>query len=272
MTYITTNTWANHGKKSPSAHLTVQKNRIKKYDSNFYLKDGQEFEIELYNPTTSEVLAVIKLNGESIGPGGIVLRPGERVWLERFLDNSRKFKFSTYTVSGSAETREAIANNGDLNVQFYNKKTPNFYFSNAGGSFTVNNSGGSYTANANLTANCDYTTTYNTGTKLTGMGWTDANFSTFSQPVAGSLSSLYSADVKTIETGRVENGSASSQVFSTTDMQFEAYPFHILGYKILPISNKPTYSKDLKIAKYCTECGSRTKDSWKFCATCGNKI
>ena len=58
-----------------------------------YLQNGQEFEIELYNPTSEVVMAKIEMNGKSISSSGIVLRPGERVFLERFLDNSNKFKF-----------------------------------------------------------------------------------------------------------------------------------------------------------------------------------
>ena len=47
--------------KQPIAHITVQKNRQKKGDKVF-LKNGTEFEIELYNPTDKVVLARIWIN------------------------------------------------------------------------------------------------------------------------------------------------------------------------------------------------------------------
>ena len=82
----------------------------------------------------------------------------------------------------------------------------------------------------------------------------------------------FSSNTKSIETGRIDKGSNSQQKFETVNMQFETFPLTIVHFKLLPLSTKPTYSKDLKIAKYCTDCGTRTKENWKFCATCGNKI
>ena len=35
----------------PEAHLTVNKNRIKQYCDNVYMKHGTEYEIEMFNPT-----------------------------------------------------------------------------------------------------------------------------------------------------------------------------------------------------------------------------
>lgn len=273
MTHITTNSWASSNKKMPTALIAVQKNRIRQYGKNFYLADGQEFEIELYNPTTSEVLAVIRINDESIGQAGsgIVLRPGERIWLERFLDSKAKFKFSTYRVSTSAESIEAIANNGSVHVDFYAKKSP-IYFNNTGSTISWTN----YNQQPfNWTTHNVHNSTPTNGSAFTsnGLNFNSSIGSATSDTlnVAGSYSN-YSAQVKSIETGRVEHGSESSQYFATVDMQFEAIPFCSADYKILPLSTKPIYSKDLKIAKYCTDCGTRTKENWKFCATCGNKI
>jgi hypothetical protein len=38
----------------PDADISIKKNRIKKYGSNIYLKDGTEFEIELTNHSTKK--------------------------------------------------------------------------------------------------------------------------------------------------------------------------------------------------------------------------
>ncbi|HOG38684.1 MAG TPA: hypothetical protein PLD95_04445, partial [bacterium] len=81
----------------PSAFITKGRQRIKQYNDTVYLKNGDEFEIELFNPTQNKIRAEILLNDVSIG-SGIVLRPGERVFLDRYLDEPKKFKFETYNV------------------------------------------------------------------------------------------------------------------------------------------------------------------------------
>jgi ribosomal protein L44E len=111
----------NTGYVTPSAYVTKNRQRVKQYNESVYLNNGDEFEIELFNPTQNKVLAKIELNGKSIG-SGIIVRPGERVFLERYLDVARKFLFETYKVSGtSAEVARAIANNGLVNVKFFSE-------------------------------------------------------------------------------------------------------------------------------------------------------
>jgi hypothetical protein len=84
-----TNTWS--ATKRPEAFITKGKKRIKQFDGQVYLSDGDEYEIELFNPTQEVVLAKIKIDGDYIAGGGIVLRRGERVFLERFLDSPNRF-------------------------------------------------------------------------------------------------------------------------------------------------------------------------------------
>jgi len=51
----------------PKAWIATDGSRKKiKNDKNVYLKDQEKFEIELFNPTTSKVLAKINLNGNPI--------------------------------------------------------------------------------------------------------------------------------------------------------------------------------------------------------------
>jgi hypothetical protein len=71
---------------TPTANLAVNKSRLKVYNPNFdmpnYLQN-QEFAIELFNP--SKKIAKISLNGDYISQGGLVLKPGQRVFLD-YLD------------------------------------------------------------------------------------------------------------------------------------------------------------------------------------------
>lgn len=121
------------GPSVPSAQICINKSRLKLYhketNPTYYLQKGQEFQIELFNPTSDTILAKIQLNGKHISQGGLVLRPGERVFLERYLDVARRFLFDTYEVANTAEVRKAIEDNGDFKVDFYKetRQSLNYY-------------------------------------------------------------------------------------------------------------------------------------------------
>ena len=114
----------------PTAHITKKKSRLKVYNGHVvFLNDKDNFEFEIHNPKNKTVLCKIKLNGEYISTGGIVLKPGQRVFLERFLDSNNKFEFSTYKVKDTSENRSAIDLNGDVLIEFYDEQqvVNNFY-------------------------------------------------------------------------------------------------------------------------------------------------
>ena len=84
----------------PTANLAINKNRLKVYNQNskqptYYLKDGTEFQIELFNPKTEPILAKIEINGKLISQSGLILNPGQRVFLDRYIDIAKKFKFES---------------------------------------------------------------------------------------------------------------------------------------------------------------------------------
>lgn len=120
------------GPAVPTAQICINKSRLKVYnketDPTYYLEKGQEFQIELHNPTQNTILAKIKLNGQAISQGGLVLKPGQRVFLERYIDVARKFLFDTYEVNNTAENQKAIEKNGDFVVEFYNESIPNYIY------------------------------------------------------------------------------------------------------------------------------------------------
>jgi hypothetical protein len=261
--YTKTTVWVT-GKK-PYAHVSTKKNRIKEYDGCIYLEDNQEFEIELFNPYQQEVLAKIKLNGEYISGSGVVIRPGERVWLERYLDKNSKFKFSTYDVENTQESKEAVANNGLVEVEFFDKVS--LYYKSY---FTVN-----MPSVFNMPSWNNSGTWFNDGLFNISASGTVNNTSGVTNNTAGvNYSQNYSSDVKTksFETGRVSEGSGSNQAFSNVNMEFESLPCSTSRIKILPLSTKHQFSKDLKVRQYCTGCGTKINASWKFCASCGEKM
>ena len=240
-----------------TAHITKNRNRSKIYENSVYLKDGENFEIELFNPTTSRVLAKITINGNSISNSGIVLKPGERVYLERFIDSNNKFVFETYQVEGSNESLNAIRNNGIVEVSFYTEITTSTYTSNPG-SFTIGNNSGYLSGTLYDTYNAPFG-----GTTVNHL-FTTTSFTNDSLGLNASVS-------KSVETGRIEKGESSNQLFETVNGNFSMFPTSSVSIKLLPESQKPVEVSSIR--NYCTNCGTRMKkQSWKFCPSCGSKI
>ena len=263
----------------PQSFITKSKQRLKQHIDTVYLNNGDEFEIELYNPTQNKVLAKIEMNGKSIG-NGIILRPGERIFLERYLDEAKKFLFETYIVNGNnEEVQQAIANNGDVVVKFYNEDIlPTRTFYGSGNTLTINNP----SWNVNHTTPFTYTT-HNTlgGTSIPTHGtFTTTSMNTFyNSSLTSSNSNIKTfvskeppiSPLRSLETGRVEKGSNSDQSFTYDNSLFYSYPSQTNWWKIKPQSTKPLVKEDL--VTYCTECGSkRKKDTHKFCPHCGTKF
>lgn len=110
----------------PSAWIVDPKDKGRKkiYPGNkIYFEDGSEFMIELFNPLQDSVLAELKINNKSASSTGLILRPGERFYLDCFIDERKKFIFKTYEVEvGSEVVQKAIANNGNIEIYFYREK------------------------------------------------------------------------------------------------------------------------------------------------------
>jgi hypothetical protein len=280
----------------PTANIAVNKSRLKVYKNTgdmptYYLKKGQEFQIELFNPTTDVILAKIILNGNPISQGGLVLNPGQRVFLDRYLDVAKKFLFDTYEVSNTEEVKKAIEKNGDFKVEFYRERVPNYFNTltinsnntRGFGGTLINNSGsGSYTttnlvngSNSTFTNTSDHigtTALYNASLDVLGNSITlDSMNDTLSLDLEPSPTKSLKSRSKSIETGRVEKGSDSDQKVVTVNKEFEYWAFHTVEYKMLPVSQKINTVDDIQVKVYCTNCGAKLGKGHKFCGQCGTK-
>jgi hypothetical protein len=260
-----TNTWS--ATKRPEAFVTKGKKRIKQFDGQVYLSDGDEYEIELFNPSQEVVLAKIKIDGDYIAGGGIVLRRGERVFLERFLDSPNRFKYSTYVVSGNnTEVQDAIRNNGYVEIEFYSEYKPTFpnrtiYSGNTYSTGTVNGNPITFTTTGN---SGNFTLTSGTTTTSTFYN-ASLTSNTFAGPNIRNLSNK-------VETGTTEKGGSSEQSFQHTNKTFNLFSFWNVAWQILPISQKQYTAEEVGV-NYCGSCGAkRKKSSFKFCPHCGNKF
>jgi hypothetical protein len=294
----------------PTANIAINKSRIKLYnadknDPTYFLKKGQEFQIELFNPTTNNIIAKIKLNGNAIAQGGLMLKPGERVFLDRYLDVAKKFLFETYNVEGdNDEVKKAIKDNGDFSVSFHMERIifntqrqilggPDYWSDRL---YINNNSGDSgnsiplsnFTTTSSNTNNAFYNQNMSYGNLLDVKGSTaEGTLTTNSIEVSdiqhdvlrskstkGQLKSrrrISKSIPKSIETGRVGKGSTSNQEMVSVEKDWEPLAFHSVEYKLLPISQKVNTVSDIK-KKYCTNCGTKQKTTFKFCPSCGDRV
>ena len=279
-------------KKSMMA-IAIAKSICKEYSTSsysrvVYLENGQEFQIQLFNPHNFTIGAEIFINGERLS-NYLVLKPGERIWLERYLDIKKKFKFSTYEVEGNnKDVQKAIKDNGNIEVKFYKevrkKDFPNYPITTIDYFRTTEWSPTTLISQPNDYVEDRWSTTISTN------NCSDNKFCTthtnYSNPcidtlTTGDQSNLVSfcasyistnmPDEMICETGRIEAGSTSNQEFDNINIDFEYFPFVTEKIKILPISQKPFTANDLhKI--YCPECGRKLKSTYKFCPFCGSKI
>ena len=271
----------NHVEKPSAWVVSSDKGRKSIKNGKVYLKDKEEFQIELFNPLTDCVLADIKLNGNTISQSGLVIRPGERFYLDCFVDDNKKFVFNTYEVEDNQSTKVAISKNGMLEVFFYKESVvslknwrnrfdrvivekyypvhyphyqpywygvPNVYC----GTGTITTGGLSGTTTGGY---------YTNGLSNNIIGTTTTNTAYFSQPInstyttginisdLGNMTTTTSYSTNSIETGRVEKGGKSNQKFEEVDMDFEKFHISSIVLQLLPESLKPVDTKDLKKEK-----------------------
>ncbi len=265
------------GTNLPGAWVTNPKDKGRKpiKSGNIYLENNEEFSIEIFNPLKECVLADIRLNNQSISKTGLVIKPGQRVYLDCFVDDKKKFIFQTYEVEMTGEVEEAIQNNGLMEVFFYKEEAQslknwsdklrevvireyypiyvdrypyyrpypvwygNYGTTNIGSTFCGGSFGGT-------TVNSVYNSTTNSEMNLTNC------YSSNSIPISNSL-----------ETGRIEKGEKSNQQFSEVDMDFEKNYIHSIVYQLLPESRKPVEvetKKDLKVSHDATNLLIKLKD------------
>lgn len=255
--------------KAPSAWVVAPKDRGRKsvkFDTKsdtetkgkVYLNDGEEFQIELHNPLTECALADIKLNGNSISKGGLVLRPGERFYLDCFIDDKKKFIFSTYEVEDTDDSMESIAKNGLLEVFFYKESAKSIDRSRLN-KVIVERHYYPYQTNPYWQTTPWYTTpniycnTGNIGTTFTNTSSSNATYTSSSVNLtnlnltSGSFDSLTTPINSTsIETGRIEKGDKSNQKFDEVDMDFDNFYISSTVLELLPESRRPIETKELK--------------------------
>ena len=279
--------------KDSLAKIAISKNLIKEYKSSesertVYLNDGTEFQIHLKNPYQDHLGIKIYVNNKSIG-NMLVLKPGQSCWLDRFVNEKKRFLFSTYEVENTGEMRYAINKNGRVKIEFYHEKEEtssltwgpyyksyhidgpyyNFYSTSTGYVSNVNS------VNTMLNSVVDVNNSY-TGSAPISTSELSSSASTIelnaTVPDKPKRKGLTRQEIDcTIETGRVEKGSVSNQEFETCDISFQYWPFKTEEILILPNSRKQIRVEDTR-RRYCSQCGKKVSPKDKFCSNCGARL
>lgn len=257
--YQTTKVHTTH----PSVHLTKRRNRMKIYSGNsVYMKNKDEFELEFDNTTSDTWLAKIAINNEIVSDSGLVLRPGERVFLDTpNLNDSikNKFQFNTYNVESGRS--HLTSDNGRITIYFYKKE---IFHNNYIDWNKIPPWSDKYPPDTHTNPVITYRNNF-----------TEDNTGNFNPMITTNVSDggtrqILCNSVKMEETGRIEGGSKSDSEFFTINEKFESFHSHTVEYRILPISKKPTTIQEVK--QYCSQCGRRKRKNDNFCPADGTKF
>jgi DNA-directed RNA polymerase subunit RPC12/RpoP len=274
------------------ARLAVNKSLLKEYSNSsndriVYMNDGTEFQIQIFNPYSYTIGVAFSFNENNGNYNSwneqlLVIKPGQRVWLERYLNDEAKLLFSTYKVGNSKAAKEAIKLNGLVTIKFYKEKEqikyqpityqPQVWYNYCDTVQTFDFAPKNYCSQINgaasldagidsITLSCDASSVTS---QATSSVYTSAAAATTNQPKTRSMS-------KSIETGRVDKGSHSNQRFNSVNIDFEYYPFSTEKIQILPSSQKPVTASDLQKV-YCSNCGRKLNTKYKYCPYCGAKV
>lgn len=124
--YITSPSYYSNEVINPDVYITINGNRKKNHNGLIYLNDGDEYQFEFFNKNTITLGILISIDEKQISSSHLIIKPGQRIHLDRFINDNKKFLFKTYDVeSNNKDVDNAIKNNGKIEVSFYKEYTYN---------------------------------------------------------------------------------------------------------------------------------------------------
>ena len=281
--------------KDPTLDIAIERDGIKEVrktdQSNqgrptVYLDDNAEFIISMFNPNEKKIGVKLSLNG--IVQGNIlILRPGERIWLDRFVDDNKKFKFSTYAVDRSTEAMDAIRRNGEISAEFYSEEEiqliPKYVYRYYPEYVPVHvpliqpnpwiyPSPWVYPYSPYRHTNVMYSSSIGSDSIPSGVNTIASGYCSYAAGTLASDASTTGAIQfdKKIETGMIEKGEQSSQTFKDMQVELKKHSFCSKTLYIMPTSSMPMYSDTNRT--YCTGCRRRQRRGEVYCSKCGTKF
>lgn len=264
-------------------NVLVNNDRLKTYNKNskppfphYYLKDGEEFSLEFISAFSSIVGIEIKINGTKISDNYLIIEPGQRVVLDRYLDDNKRFKFAEYSLGNIDDEFTEVRNEaylkseiGVIEVKVYKQ------IEQINSNIYINYN---QTISTNTLKPNDYFYDYWINPKVY---YGNENKINFTSPL-NNLSFTSSTNIKSLnidndtrdeeekKAGKITEGSKSDQKLDIVQMTFSDYCSVNVKLRLMPLSSKPIEKSDL--VNYCSECGKKQKKTNRFCPNCGNKL
>jgi hypothetical protein len=303
--------------QNPQAFIARSKEkkfgRLKIYQNNIvYLEQGEEFTFELFNPTNQTILAKIEINGEFISNNGLVLKPAQRVFLERYFDIDRRFKFDIYQVEDfekikkdaddinneknhleqELQLREQLLNlvSGDEKIDLESKIEKLKAQTNEmklivdelnNKSLTINNA-----TKLNGNVKIHFYKEYVPNTLVLGSTWNQlypynpiiygTGTGTITTNTTGtSVANLNMLNSSYTNTSYKETGRIEKGDISNQDFNIDNNSFEFHSFHDIEYKILPFSEKPIEIKdlrSYCKKCNKRMKSEWQFCPSCGEQV
>lgn len=245
---------------------------LREFKDTVYIPFGSEYSILLKNLDTRRVIVNVYIDSENMVEGGLVIRPGQEIDLERSIKNGNlsqgnKFKFIERT--SSIENHRGIKlEDGLIRVEYqFEKIQPNWHYNAA----TWHNNIGNYNPYI-------FTISQGSGcvssTATIGIAQNSAISHQYQPDVTySSTATLTTASLNDV--GITVPGSISNQAFATVGWFPTEVEKHSIVLKLLgeTADNKiVTEPVTVKSKPKCTTCGKQNKATAKFCTECGTGL
>ena len=272
-----------------AAAIKVDGKVLREFKDTVYLKFGSEYSILLKNLHSQRAVVNVYIDGENAVPGGIVIRAGAEVTLERTvrsnnLDQGNRFKFIERT-SAIDEHRGVKLEDGLIRIEFQFEEPTNLSSININDNIFYKNLRnnqtmlcGTVTLSAQYNVNgimrgVDFSKGFDTASRASAaidQYCADNNIANASMFVDGMAATSWQND-----SGITVPGSVSNQKFSTTSVGKLESQVHTMVFKLLGDlgNNKPvTESVTVSYKPECITCGKKNSATAKFCSSCGTAL
>jgi hypothetical protein len=252
----------------PIIKLCIGKNELKEFSKNdggnvsfVYLKNDTNFSIELFNPLKEEIMIRLYIGNFVQNSNTFYLKPFERIFVNH-LPNFQKFVYKTYDVN--SKDMSNVDENlkklfSSVKALVYKSTTDTYYYP-----YNFND----WNIKELKTGDCFppindvfYTTSTDTAEKIKSYD-VNSHCSTASTEASNK-------DSKTEKIGYIECVNNNNNPNALFNSFYYQKTIHIMPYEEKPLTKKEYYKT---CRKYCTNCGTKVKPTYKFCPQCGEKL
>lgn len=282
-----------------AAAIKVNGKVLREFKDTVYIPFGSEYTILIKNLHTTQAVVNVFIDGDNIVDGGLVIRPGQEVDLERSIRNGNlsegnRLKFIERTENIENGPRGVKLEDGLIRIehQFEIPRPMINIFDEIGGStntwpnqpwygndrFSVTASGASGATYSSVNVGGVMRgVDYSKGEATKAAAASAINVSLQNMGISASIGEVHDgmATMDWCDTGITVPGSHSSQKFRTATVGILEPTKHSMIIKLLGDlgDNKPvTKPVTVKHKPECVTCGKLNKAKAKFCTECGTAL